>query len=91
MTVSPSPGPYLDPRLSAFLLTECVWCVLMRSRDVIKRLEAEGWVLSHAKGSHFQFTHPSRPGRVTVPHPKKDLPIGTLRNIYRQLGWRWGR
>ncbi len=62
----------------------------MRSRDVIKRLEAEGWVLSHAKGSHFQFTHPSLPGRVTVPHPKKDLPIGTLRNIYRQVGWRWG-
>jgi predicted RNA binding protein YcfA (HicA-like mRNA interferase family) len=63
----------------------------MNSRDVIKRLEAEGWVLSHAKGSHYQFTHPSRPGRVTVPHPKKDLPIGTLRNIYRQLGWRWGQ
>jgi predicted RNA binding protein YcfA (HicA-like mRNA interferase family) len=63
----------------------------MNSRDVIKRLEAEGWVLNHAKGSHYQFTHPSRPGRVTVPHPKKDLPIGTLRTIYRQLGWRWGQ
>ncbi|MDH3934443.1 MAG: type II toxin-antitoxin system HicA family toxin [Gammaproteobacteria bacterium] len=61
----------------------------MTSRDTIKRLEAEGWVLSHAKGSHFQFTHPQKPGRVTVPHPKKDLPIGTLRNIYRQPGWHW--
>jgi predicted RNA binding protein YcfA (HicA-like mRNA interferase family) len=63
----------------------------MRSRDVIKRLEAKGWILSHAKGSHFQFTHPVKPGRVTVPHPKKDLPVGTLRNIYRQVGWRWSR
>jgi len=43
----------------------------MTSKDIIKRLEAEGWVLSHAKGSHFQFTQPQKPGRVTVPHPKK--------------------
>ena len=63
----------------------------MRSKDVIKWLEAEGWVLIHAKGSHYQFTHPAKPGRVTVPHPKKDLPVGTLRSIYRQVGWRWGR
>jgi len=54
-------------------------------------METEGWVLTHAKGSHFQYTHPDKPGRVTVPHPKKDLPIGTLRNIYRQVGWQWGR
>jgi predicted RNA binding protein YcfA (HicA-like mRNA interferase family) len=62
----------------------------MHSRIVIKRLEAEGWVLVHAKGSHFQYRHPEKPGRVTVPHPKNDLPIGTLRNIYRQTGWHWG-
>lgn len=90
MTVRPSPNTYLYPLLSVFQLTQCVWCVLMHSRDVIKRLKAEGWVLIHAKGSHFQFAHPARPGRVTVPHPKKDLPVGTLRNIYRQVGWRWG-
>jgi predicted RNA binding protein YcfA (HicA-like mRNA interferase family) len=62
----------------------------MHSRIVIKRLKAEGWVLVHAKGSHFQYRHPEKPGRVTVPHPKSDLPIGTLRNIYRQTGWHWG-
>ncbi|MDW8213738.1 MAG: type II toxin-antitoxin system HicA family toxin [Roseiflexaceae bacterium] len=33
--------------------------------------------------------HPNKPGRVTVPHPKKDLPVGTLRSIYRQAGWSW--
>ncbi|MCK5481086.1 MAG: type II toxin-antitoxin system HicA family toxin [Gammaproteobacteria bacterium] len=63
----------------------------MHSREIIKRLEAEGWVLNHVKGSHYQFTHPVVPGKVTVPHPKKDLPVGTLRSIYRQLGWSWTR
>ncbi|WP_083911984.1 type II toxin-antitoxin system HicA family toxin [Desulfotignum phosphitoxidans] len=29
------------------------------------------------------------PGKVTVPHPKKDLPVGTLRSLYRQAGWQW--
>jgi predicted RNA binding protein YcfA (HicA-like mRNA interferase family) len=54
----------------------------MHSRAVIERLEADG--------SHFHNCHPDKPGRVTVPHPKKDLPIGTLRAIYRQVGWHWG-
>jgi len=62
----------------------------MHSRAVIKRLEAEGWVLVHARGSHFHYRHPDKSGRVTVPHPKKDLPVGTLRAIYRQVGWQWG-
>lgn len=62
----------------------------MRRRDVIRRLEAEGWVLNHAKGSHYQYKHPARSGKVTVPHPRKDIPVGTLRSIYRQAGWRRG-
>jgi predicted RNA binding protein YcfA (HicA-like mRNA interferase family) len=41
------------------------------------------------KGDHHQFKHPAKPGLVTVPHPKKDLPMGTLRSIYRQAGWKW--
>lgn len=61
----------------------------MKSARVIGRLKSEGWVLSHVKGSHFQFKHPEKPGRITVPHPIRDLPIGTLRNIYRQAGWPW--
>jgi predicted RNA binding protein YcfA (HicA-like mRNA interferase family) len=38
------------------------------------------------KGSHAQFTHPTKKGRVTVPHPKKDIPLGTLVSIERQAG-----
>ncbi|HEX6860549.1 MAG TPA: type II toxin-antitoxin system HicA family toxin [Caulobacteraceae bacterium] len=60
----------------------------MRSRDVIAALRAAGWVEVAQKGSHKQFKHPSRPGRVTVPHPERDLPIGTLRSIERQSGVR---
>lgn len=61
----------------------------MKSGDVIKRLEEDGWYLLHVKGSHHQFKHPEKPGKITVPHPKKDLPVGTLRSLFRQAGWEW--
>ena len=68
----------------------------MNSRDIIRALEADGWEHVATKGSHWQFRHPSRPGRVTVsgeplgstPHPKRDLPTGTLRSIEKQSGTR---
>jgi len=56
----------------------------MNSRDVIKALHADGWIEVAHKGSHRQFRHPIKPGRVTVPHPKRDFPIATLRSIERQ-------
>lgn len=60
----------------------------MRSREVIQRLLREGWRLVRTSGSHHQFVHPMRIGkRVTVPHPKRDLTIGTLRSIMKQAGW----
>ena len=58
----------------------------MRSREVIELIEADGWYLVEIRGSHHQFKHPSNPGRVTVPHPKSDLPKGTYRNILKQAG-----
>lgn len=58
----------------------------MKSADVIKALEAAGWNRVAQKGSHIQLKHPTRPGRVTVPHPKRDLPIGTLKSIEKQSG-----
>ncbi|WP_106751598.1 type II toxin-antitoxin system HicA family toxin [Pannonibacter carbonis] len=57
------------------------------SRKLIRLLEADGWVLVAVKGDHHQFKHPDRPGRVTVPHPVKDLKTGTVYSIYRQAGW----
>jgi predicted RNA binding protein YcfA (HicA-like mRNA interferase family) len=58
----------------------------MDSRAVIRRLEADGWFQVAQKGSHVQFKHPSKPGRVTVPHPRRDFPAGTLRSIESQAG-----
>ena len=40
------------------------------------------------KGSHIQFKHPTKPGRVTVPHPERDIPIGTLKSIERRSGFK---
>lgn len=58
----------------------------MDSRTLIKQLEADGWYLVGVKGSHHQYKHPVKLGRVTVPHPKKDLPIGTTKSILKQAG-----
>jgi predicted RNA binding protein YcfA (HicA-like mRNA interferase family) len=58
----------------------------MRSREVIRKLEAHGWYEVRQNGSHKQFRHSARLGTVTVPHPKADLAIGTLRNIAKQSG-----
>ncbi len=58
----------------------------MKSADIIKALKADGWEQVVQKGSHVQFRHPSKPGRVTVPHPKRDIPVGTLRSIEKQAG-----
>jgi predicted RNA binding protein YcfA (HicA-like mRNA interferase family) len=54
------------------------------SRDVIRELEADGWYLIGASGSHHHFKHPTKPGKVTLPHPRKDLHPKTLRSIYKQ-------
>ncbi|MGY3146342.1 putative RNA binding protein YcfA (HicA-like mRNA interferase family) [Bradyrhizobium sp. USDA 3397] len=56
----------------------------MKSTDIIAALKADGWTQVAQKGSHVQFKHPIKPGRVTVPHPKKDIPIGTVRSIEKQ-------
>lgn len=56
------------------------------SREVIALLLKDGWYEVEVRGDHHQFKHPTKKGRVTVPHPTKDIPIGTLKNIARQAG-----
>ena len=58
------------------------------SRKLIRHLERDGWIRVAAKGSHLQFKHPNRQGRVTVPHPNRNLKRGTVASIYRQAGWK---
>jgi predicted RNA binding protein YcfA (HicA-like mRNA interferase family) len=58
----------------------------MNSRDVIGMLKKDGWYEVNQVGSHKQFRHPTKPGRVTVPSPQRDIPIGTLKSMEKQAG-----
>ncbi|MBF0148070.1 MAG: type II toxin-antitoxin system HicA family toxin [Magnetococcales bacterium] len=62
------------------------WGRFYPAREIIDALKAAGWVLSDVSGSHYQFVHPGRPGKVTVPHPRKIIPMGTIKSIERQSG-----
>ncbi len=58
----------------------------MKSRELIKRIQADGWYLIRITGSHHHFKHDKKLGLVTIPHPKKDLPKGTVKSILKQAG-----
>jgi predicted RNA binding protein YcfA (HicA-like mRNA interferase family) len=80
----PSMCIYTHFHIDAFVFG--VYEYTMNSQEIIKALVRDGWTLVGQKGSHVQFKHPTKPGRATVPHPKKDVPIGTLRSIEKQSG-----
>lgn len=68
-------------------LTPYAYWMRMKAREVVRLLEAEGWVEARMSGSHRHFKHPTRPGLVTVPvHGSTDLKIGVLKSIERQSG-----
>jgi predicted RNA binding protein YcfA (HicA-like mRNA interferase family) len=58
----------------------------MDSGTVINKLRADGWKLESVRGSHHQFKDPSKAGRVSVPHPKRDLAPGTVKSTERRSG-----
>jgi len=59
----------------------------MKIREVIKMLQADGWYLVATRGSHRQYKHPSKPGRVTIAgNTGDDLAPGTLNSILKQAG-----
>ncbi|MFC6840758.1 type II toxin-antitoxin system HicA family toxin [Xanthomonas theicola] len=58
----------------------------MDSRTLLKQLQAEGFEIVSVRGSHHKLRKGDR--TVIVPHPKKDLPAGTVASIFRQAGWR---
>ena len=63
----------------------------MKVREVIRMLERDGWVLVVTRGSHRQFKHPIKPGRVTVSgNMGDDMPKGTLASVRRQAGLKRG-
>ncbi|MBC8020199.1 MAG: type II toxin-antitoxin system HicA family toxin [Methyloceanibacter sp.] len=59
----------------------------MKVREGIRLIEADGWYLVATRGSHRQYRHPSKPGRVTIAgKPSEDLAPGTLNSIFKQAG-----
>ena len=56
------------------------------SREVISLLKADGWFEIKCVGDHHQFKHSIKIGKVTIPHPVKDIPIRTLKSISKQSG-----
>ena len=58
----------------------------MKSSEVVKRLKSDGWVCVGGKGDHQKYKHPDKTGHVVVPHPRKDIAIGTLVSIQLTTG-----
>lgn len=58
----------------------------MNSREMIRLLQLDGWYEVACKGSHHQFKHPTKKGRMTVAHPKKDFDIKTWNSMLKQAG-----
>ena len=56
------------------------------SREVLKMLKADGWYEVDCDGDHHQYKHHTKIVKVTVPHPRKDIPIRTLKSIQKQSG-----
>jgi predicted RNA binding protein YcfA (HicA-like mRNA interferase family) len=59
---------------------------MMDSTTIIRMLTDDGWYEVEVHGSHHQFKHPAKPGKVTIPHPRKDVPKGTVHSILKQAG-----
>jgi predicted RNA binding protein YcfA (HicA-like mRNA interferase family) len=61
----------------------------MKVRDIIKKVEKDGWILVRTRGSHRQYKHSQKPGVITIAgKPNDDLAPGTLNSILKQGGYK---
>lgn len=58
----------------------------MKSEDLIRKMKTAGWEHVRTRGSHHIFEKEGEPDPIVVPHPTKDLAVGTLHRILKQLG-----
>lgn len=63
-----------------------LYICVMKSSSLIRMIEKDGWYIVRTKGSHHHIKHPQKKGLVTIPHPKKDVPPGTVNSILKQAG-----
>jgi predicted RNA binding protein YcfA (HicA-like mRNA interferase family) len=62
----------------------------LKAREVAAMLRSDGWTIKRkGPGDHVQFTHPRKPGKVTLDMGGDPIPVGSLRSIYRQADWAW--
>ena len=54
------------------------------SQEILQILYKDGWTIKNQRGSHIQLIHPTKLGKVTVPHPKKELDLKTVKSILKQ-------
>lgn len=59
------------------------------SREIKKRLRKDGWTKTSQNGDHENYRKPGCPLIITITHPRRDFPVGTLRNIWNAAGWDW--
>lgn len=58
----------------------------MRFREIEKIILADGWQLKTAKGSHYSYIHPTKPGKVSIPNHPRDLDPRTIKSTLKQAG-----
>lgn len=58
----------------------------MRFRELEKTILNDGWYLVNVSGSHYQYKHPSKPGKVTIPNHRGDIPLRVANSILKQAG-----
>lgn len=58
----------------------------MRFREIEKIILADGWKFKKAKGSHYSYIHPSKPGKVTIPNHPGGIALGIVKQIFKQAG-----
>lgn len=58
----------------------------MRFREIEKTIKEDGWFLVAIAGSHHQYKHPTKPGKVTIPNHKGDIPQRVINSILKQAG-----
>ena len=63
-----------------------LYTLVIDNHEILAALMLDGWRDVSLNVIHVHLRHPTKPGRTTVPHPVKDMPIGTLRSIERQSG-----
>ena len=84
---SPAPRIRLKPSSLRGTSSACWYPCGVKVNEILRLLLQDGWSLVATKGSHRQYKHPSKPGRVTVPgKPSDDVAPGTLNSILKQAG-----